>query len=340
MIKKNIRNFFLLVGLIAFAIWFALHKNYQEVIHNLKEIPFYTIVFVCLLGILYYCIQGYLLTCFARKYKKDTRLLDGIENAYIAAFFNGVTPLGGGQIAQSYAFRKIGISLSNIASILWVDFFMYQLAAISLAVFLVLSNLNFALGILGGSFVLLLVGIGINSFVIIALWMMSRFPKLFISITHFAINVLFKIKIIKNKEETLENWTENLNYFSKEVSTLRNNLAFIISGVGLNIVRLLIFYIIPYFIALSLKIEFTLVEVIHVIAVSSFIHMLNALTPLPGDTGFTETVFIMIFANLFGNAHAAAIMIIWRSATYYINILIGGVFFLIFKMKKNKIQEN
>ena len=62
-----------------------------------------------------------------------------------------------------------------------------------------------------------------------------------------------------------------------------------------------IFYAIPYVAALALQVPLSLSDLINVLLMSACIHMLNALTPLPGDTGWTESAFILIFAVLFGS---------------------------------------
>ena len=112
--KKTIAQMILLIGLISFAFWFALKDDYQEVLHNLKSVSLVWIGIIFLFGILYYLLQGYMLYTITKPYKKDVTFKDGCYNAYIAAFFNGVTPLGGGQVAQTYAFRKLAISYQDI----------------------------------------------------------------------------------------------------------------------------------------------------------------------------------------------------------------------------------
>lgn len=325
-----------MIGLVIFGLWFALKDDYEQVLYNLRQLPLFAVFLICALGILYYCIQGVILTRIAKKYKPDIRYIDGIQNAYVAAFFNGVTPVGGGQVAQSYAFRKIEIEFGSIASILWTEFFMFQSVAISYAILLILFNLPFALATLSGYFVFVLLGLSINSFVIVGLWLMSKFPNFFVWITKKIVKLLHRIHIVKDEEQTFMKWKLNLDYFSVEIKNMKGNKLLLIEGILLNILRMTIYYAIPYFVALAFNIPLGFIDFFHVLAISSFVHMLNALTPLPGDTGFTETMFILIFSSMFTSSYAPAIMIIWRLATYYINVLIGGGVFFYFKIKYRK----
>ena len=83
----------------------------------------------------------------------------------------------------------------------------------------------------------------------------------------------------------------------------------------------------------------SLSDLINVLLMSACIHMLNALTPLPGDTGWTESAFILIFAVLFGRTEASSVMILWRVATYHIQLIAGGIIFLYVKSAGTKRQR-
>ena len=128
----------------------------------------------------------------AKPYKTDIRIWDGIHNAYIAAFFNGVTPLGGGQVAQTYAFRKLDMQYSDIASVLWKDFFLYQSTVLFYVSILLLTRFSYAMEHFQIYFFLVLLGFAINASVILILWTMARFPKLYVKISRGIVNVGFR----------------------------------------------------------------------------------------------------------------------------------------------------
>lgn len=327
-LKKNIFHAVLLISLTAFAIWFALKDDYQQVVENLRNIQMRWVFIIIGLGILYYVIQGYILKIIASKYNCNIRIRDGIDNAYIAAFFNGVTPLGGGQVAQSYAFRKLAFSYQNIASILWTDFFIYQMVVVVYAGVLILIKFTYALSIFHGYFLLVILGFLINSFVIITLWTMSKFPKLYVKISQIAVKLLYKIHVVKDRDKTLIAWEKQVVYFTSEISKLKDSKRLVIKAVILNFIRMSIYYMIPFVVAIALGMNIHFHDLLNVMVLSSFIHMLNALTPLPGDTGWTESAFIIIFGSMFTRSGASSVMILWRVATYHVNVLLGALVFM------------
>lgn len=337
--KKRILQILLLLSLTAFACWFALKDDCAEVLYNIFHISWYWIVLIAVLGTAYYLLQGIVLYRIAKPYKTDIRIWDGIHNAYIAAFFNGVTPLGGGQVAQTYAFRKLDMQYSDIASVLWKDFFLYQSTVLFYVSILLLTRFSYAMEHIQIYFFLVLLGFAINASVILILWTMARFPKLYVKISRGIVNVGFRFHIVKNKAYTLEKWQGQILYFNEEIKKLKEDRRMIVEAVLLNFLRMTIFYAIPYVAALALQVPLSLSDLINVLLMSACIHMLNALTPLPGDTGWTESAFILIFAVLFGRTEASSVMILWRVATYHIQLIAGGIIFLYVKSAGTKRQR-
>lgn len=329
--KKTTAQAALLLSLIAFAFWFALKDDYNQVLKNLSHVSIGWLLLILFSGVLYYLLQGYMLYIITKPYKEDISLKDGCFNAYIAAFFNGVTPLGGGQVSQTYAFRKLAIPYQDIASILWKEFFLYQIVVVGYACILIFTHISFSIEHFSAYFLLVMIGLLINASVILILWTMSHFPKLYTKISSIVVNLAHRLHIVKKKEETLEKWNTQVRYFSKEINKLKQDKKLITKGILINACRQTIYYSIPYLVGIGLGLPLKPEDIMTVLVLSCFIHMLNALTPLPGDSGWTESAFILIFGVLFGNINASSIMILWRTATYYLNILIGGIVFLVFK---------
>mgnify|MGYP002546796884 CR=1 FL=1 len=332
-LKKQILHISLILSLTAFAIWFALKDDYYSVWSYLSHMSIYWMIGIALLGVAYYSIQGLILFRIAYPYKKDISIWDGIHNAYIAAFFNGVTPLGGGQVAQTYAFRKLAIPYQDIASILWKDFFLYQSTVLLYVLILLLIRFSYAISHLQIYFFLVIIGFLINASVIVMLWTMARFPTLYVNITTKLVSVLYKLHIVKNKDETLQKWQSQVLYFNEEIKQLKKQKRLVLEAVGLNFIRMTIFYAIPYVAAVALHLPMHLSSLLNVLFISACIHMLNALTPLPGDTGWTESAFIILFSFVIDRSQASSIMILWRFVTYHLQICIGGMIFLYVKSR-------
>lgn len=79
---------------------------------------------VVILMCIFYLINAMNLTLFAKVYKKDYTLKQGIVNAMAGIFFNGITPMAsGGQFYQVYAFNKQGIKADLLFKYFVNDFY-------------------------------------------------------------------------------------------------------------------------------------------------------------------------------------------------------------------------
>ena len=137
-----------------------------------------------------------------------------------------MTPLGGGQVAQTYAFRKLAISYQDIASILWKEFFLYQSVVVGFACLLIMTHFTFSIHTFSGYFLLVLAGLCINASVILILWTMSHFPKLY---TWISEKVVFpwgkKFHIIKNERGNLRKVESSGRIFHKGNQTVKKRIS-------------------------------------------------------------------------------------------------------------------
>lgn len=336
--KKYLVNFTLIISLTIVALWFALKDNYQEVIVLIRDIKWYWLILILLWGIIYTMIIGWILKVFARRYKKDYTFLQGIQNSFVGSFFSGITPSStGGQFAQAYIFKKQGIKVSEGASLLWADFIVYQTTMMIYVTALFAFRFAHYKEIVNSWFLFILIGYILNVCVISALWTMALFPKIYLKLSGIAVNLLSKIRIIKNKQKTLDAWTEQLNSFTEEIKQMRHEKQIIAKTVLLNVLRLTVLYSLPFVIARTIGIDLPWYRLMDVIAISSFVSMANSFIPIPGASGGTELVFTALFVPLIGGgATASSVMILWRFSTYHFVILVGGITFILLKRKFDK----
>lgn len=318
----------LLVGLTVFALWFSLHKDVGEVLHLLKRVNVVFLFIALGMGITYYMLSAYNLKRLAIQYKKDYSLKEAFVCTFSGAFFNGITPVGGGQVAQAYLFHNQGLKVRESASILWMDFIIYQCAVILFVSCLWGLRFLYFYQAFGPMILLAVLGFLINAFVIVMLYTMMKFPKVYAFISKHVIVFLHRIRLIKNLELTSAKWQEQLAMFTQHITTLKQNKKLVVQILLVQILRMIIFYSIPFVVGMALHQPLHINQLLDIMVMSSFIQMLNALTPLPGDTGFTESCFIIIFSFMFPWNMASAVMLLWRVSTYHLILFIGGALFI------------
>ncbi len=291
-----------MILIILLAFYLILKDDAHEILKNLSQISFYEYLPILLLGSSFVWLSGFILYRIEKAYR-PVKKIDGVLQAYIQTFFNGVTPLGGGQVALSVLLKKEGFEASEISLIY-----------------------------------LVFLGFFMNTMVIAFLWGMSYFPKLDIFVTHHVLKFLFKIHIIKDITATTEKLHTMIHEFSINTQLLKKEKTKTILFILMNSFKVLVSYAMPYFVALLMRLDLQPVQLIEILVLSGYQHMLNALTPLPGDMGWGEGTFVLLFMTLFSKSEAASLMILWRFATFYFPVLTGGIVLLISKYKNNIIK--
>ena len=331
--KKNLFNFALIIVFTVLVLYFTLKDQFQAVSQLILNISPIWLVIILLWGIVYTCVVGWIIAVFGKKYRKDYSLLKGIGNAFVGIFFRGITPSAtGGQFAQAYIFHKQGIKYSDGASILWADFIVYQTTMMLYVTILFLLRYTHFMKLLGAWIYVIIAGYIVNVCVISALWTMALFPKVYIRLSHFALALLYRLHLIKNKEETKHKWDEQLNSFTIEIKKLQKDKALIMKTVLLNVLRMSVQFSLPFFISLALQSKINASSFLDCLALSSFVLMANSFIPIPGASGGTELVFVAVFQTILASeAIAGSVMLLWRFSTYHFVMVVGGIMFIILK---------
>lgn len=326
--QKYLLNFLLILLLTGGVMWLALKDNYQEVLSAISKMNAISLLIILLWGVLFTVVWGLVYFVLGKKYVSNYSIGKGIIISFVGTFFSGITPSStGGQFAQAYMLKKQGIKVSDGASLLWADFIIYQTTMMIYVTVLFILKFSYYRQ-QSAWFNLILIGYLINAVVILALYTMALFPKVYIWLSGWVVKVLGKCKILKDPQRTLDSWTLQMTSFTSEIKQLSKDKKRIFLCSCIDFVRLSLFYALPFVIAQALHISIQPDQLIDVITLSSFVTMANSFIPIPGSSGGTEAVFALLFAPLMGSL-TSAVMVLWRFSTYHIVLVIGGVLFAI-----------
>lgn len=328
-LKSYVFNFLLIVVFTGIVLVLTLKDTYQDVLNILVHAHPFLLFLVFCLAFTGQCLLGWILKSLTCLSKPDYRFHQGLVNALVASFFHGVTPsASGGQFAQVFVFRKQGVSISDSASILWMDFILYQstMVAVSLVLFL-LRFRHFCLnsGTLG---ILVVLGLIVNCCVIGGLYAVAHIKQVYWWLTTTGLKIGVRFRIIKDEQKAFQNLSLQITRFETEMTRLKSHRGLIIKVVLMNVFRQLLYYSIPYFCALALGIQVQIQDFLNILALTSFVSMVNCFIPIPGSSGGTEATFIYMFSTLFDKIEATGMMILWRFSTYYFIMILGGLTFV------------
>ena len=334
--KNAVFNIFLIFSLAGIVLYLTLRNDGDRVFEVLGKISVPGALFLILLMVLERAMLGWGLMIECRQSHPHYTWKQGFVNAYVAGLFCNITPgASGGQVGQGYIFRKQGIPVSHSVGILWLDFIVYQSVMTLFVFLLIILRFSYFYSNYSQFFLIVIFGFMVSSGIIIFLWLLASSPRFYTWLTTKGINIGAKLHLVKNREIVLLELEKQLQAFSKEIVVLKTHKKMIIMLAAENFLRLALYYSIPYWCAIALHIPVAPGRILDIIALSSFVAMVNAFLPMPGSSGGTEATFILMFSTIFDRIDAASIMILWRLVTFYQTLVIGGFVFAYARTRKD-----
>lgn len=333
--SKNI-NYILILLLTIGVLYFALKDNFKEIIEHLLNLNILWIIIGFILIVGYWFFSSLSMYNISKKIEDRIIFKEIFKLNIVTHFFNGITPFAsGGQPYQIYALSKQKVDVVDATNICVQNFVAYQLALVLLGTIAIIVNNVFNIfpdvKILK---IFVLVGYLVNLSVAGGLFAISFTQKFNRFILKNIINLGYKLKIVKNKEITIDRFNSHVSHFHDCTKLLLQDKKNLIKVVCYNLIGLVCHYAIPFAILCSMG-DYTSINLYTAVFASAYVMIIGAFIPLPGGTGGLEYSFMAFFGNFVANAKLSALMIIWRFITYYFGMIVGAIV-LNFSRRKEK----
>ena len=150
---------------------------------------------------------------------------------------------------------------------------------------------------------------------------MKKLNKLIVTLI---VKILDKLKIIKNKDEIINNLNKTVENFHDGAKILLNNKIEFIITIFYNFTALLLFYSIPIVILYGLG-DYTSMNIIESIIASAHVMLIGSFIPIPGASGGLEYAFTEFYGVFINGSTLTLVMLMWRSLTYYLGVIVGAL---------------
>ncbi|MBQ9328300.1 MAG: flippase-like domain-containing protein [Solobacterium sp.] len=325
-----------LSGLIVYLI---IHENPSEIFERLIHADRGWLFFIVVLVVANRVLSGAAITLECHLSRPSYAFYQGVENAFVGGLFNEITPsASGGQFAQIYLFKKQGVSVSESAGILWMNFIIYQTTMVIVTAVLLVVKLPFFLRHYSHFFLIVPFGFLVNAAVILGLFALVKFPKYYSWLSTAGIHLGHKLHLIQNEAHAVELLNGQLERFQAEIAILSSHRRMAFTVAAIHFLRLVLYFSVPYFCACALRISCPSSMLLDMITLSSFVSMVNAFVPLPGASGGTEASFLLMFGTILSRQAVRPVMLVWRFMTYYFDMCLGAIIFLIAKNRRTKAE--
>lgn len=351
--KKKRRSFYritfnLIIFLVvtALALFYILKDDPKAAFDTLATVDFFPFLIAIIVVIAMALLDGLGITLLTKHYKNDYKFSQGIMNSIIGNFI-GCFYKTGASFIQAYTFTKQGIKGTNVASILTMNFLIYQFAITIYSGVMIFVGYPYVkdipIELLGNIkiFPLSLIGFGINILFLLLILLLAYWRQLHRLVLNTGINILSKLHIIKDPDYKRKKWTLQLATYRIELKRLFYHYKLLFAVLFFQISKLLLLNTLPYLCFYALRIDLSQISYVSCLSGSTYLNLISSYIIVGApEIGF-QTIFSYLLAPSLGSSStsfATASNILWRLLTFYLNLIVGGLCFFFYKGSPKKYE--
>lgn len=336
--KKKYTLLLLLLILIISLTYYSIFNetNYRLLFESIKSIKI-RYMFLCLIIVfLYFIAQGLYMKVVLKILHKKITLKKGTFYSMIEFYFSGITPSStGGQPVELYYMTKDNIPIRKSYITLLLNTIYFKLILLILGIFALFLKPEYIFNYSSIYIIFFVFGFLVDIFMCIACFMLIFKQEYVKKILNWIIKIGSKTKLFREKVKKI-NVGEVLKDYREELIYIKNKKFTMFMSFIITFIQRILLFSVAYIIYRSLG--FSKFNYIDLLMIQVCVQIAAEALPIPGGTGLSETVYQTIFVTVFGLAYADIGMLLTRTFTFYIPILITGLisFVVFFRNKNNK----
>lgn len=271
----------------------------------------------------YVFFEGWSLSLFFRFYNVKLKLGSGILVGLLGMYYGAITPsAAGSQPMQVFSLKKRGVPPGIASSVLAVKFFCWQLSFMLAGTALWFTHSRLVYDTIGQTGIWLLIfGYLINFLMVGAVILLSISRNLVRVIIIFFVKLAHKLRYVKDVAKTSSRWDASLNEFHSSVEMITRHPWQFLTIFLMSLIESVALQSVVYFVYRGFGL--TQHSYLTILTIQFLLYIVASSTPLPGDSGAQEGGFYFFFEKFFPQGTIFAALILWRSITFYLQILSG-----------------
>lgn len=351
--KKNKVIFYLINILIIITVslltaYKIVEENGKETLLHLKEISLVAILVLSFMFIINYFLEGVIMTIAIKESEKQFSPSKGFVVQCVGGLFSAITPLKSGYLpGVAYAYSKYNVKGESIIKCMAKTSFVYQLVCFLISIIAVIVfSINNIFVYVGDSELSLLtvsiIGLIYNIVLMAGYFILVFFPPLHNLIIKAFAYILYKLKKIDNKAQYVKEKMARMKITREQIKLFFKDVKSFVYLTVVYVFKIAFFSGLPYIAYLFLtKDSFNLGEYLFSLLLTNLISYITNIIPIPGASGAAEVAFMGVFSVLFHSGTLASVMFVWRTFSYFINIIVGFfVFVIIINYKKKDYSKS
>ena len=298
--------------------------------------PIYLIIgFIMML--IFVCSESVIIYYLMNTLSHQVNFFSCIKYSFIGFFVSAITPsASGGQPAQMYYMKNDGIKITYSSIVLIIVTIAYKAVLLILGLFMFATEFDFVLFYMKDIKLVLIFGILVNIIIVLFLFFVISNQTFAKKVLVAPIVFLGRHKIIKNYCELSHNVLNAIKKYESCADYLKNNTRVFGFTLLITIFQRLCLFFVTYLVYRSFGLSGT--GAYQIVTLQTMIAISVDILPLPGGLGASESIFIILFTNIFTTELVLPGMLLSRGLTHYALIILGAVVtaYAQFTMKKSK----
>lgn len=327
--------FFVIIIFLTFTSIFD-HDSLPSIINNIKKINI-TYIILCLIIIcLYFLLQGIYMKSILKALKTKISLKTGVFYSLVEFYFSGITPSAtGGQPVQLYYMTKDKIPIRKSYITLMLNTIYFKLIILILGLLVLIFKNSYLLNHSIVYIIFFILGFTVDVLLVLIGFFLLFKQNLIKRILKFILKICSKFKFLSKKTQDF-NITTILKKYQDELKFINKNKRIVLLNFLLTFIQRLLLFSIAFVIYRSLG--FNQYSYFDLLAIQVSVQVAIEALPLPGGAGLSEKMFHDIFITVFGIGLADVGMLLTRTFSFYIPLLVSGIVILVnlFINKKQK----
>ncbi len=345
--KKSVKTIVYIIVFVAvtvLALYYVFKDDPVTTLSIVSKIQFFPLLIAFALYALTVFCDAFSLMYFTRLYNRDYKYRQALLNVIIGNFV-GVLNKMSTTFIQAYTFTKQGVKGAHAASIVTMNFLMYQFTFTFYSLALVLIGYNavtdITVDLLGGihMFPLSMIGFAVACLFLGGMIIAGFCRPLHNFLLNTVINLLAKMKIVKNPSERRKSWALQFATYRVEMKRLSKHWGLVILSVATNVIKQVCMCALPYLVFWSLGAEISQLGFGTSFSAVGYLNLVSSVitigAPEVGFQSVFNSLFVQVGVTGYSN-YVSAANFIWRIITFYLPLIAGALCFLFYKGTERK----
>lgn len=326
-VKKQILNVAFLLLLIGLTLIVLLQSNSELNFENIGNFiassnKWFLAAAVGCMFVATFC-EGLSLYVISRKFGHKCKLWSAMVYSSADIYYSAITPsASGGQPASAYYMVKDGMSVGTASFTLVFNVIAYTAAIVVLgiAALIIRPAMISTFGILPQ--LLIILGLVVQTLLMLFFIACLVCHKAMLKLGNGLISLLSKMKILKRPEKWRDKLETEIGKYADCGKVIRKHKLLFLQALIINIGQRGARVIISCLVCLAADPSASFWDIF---VLQSFLIVGYTSIPLPGGVGIFEYLYINLYAGLFSKEFILSAMMIVRTITYYLSMLLTGL---------------